>query len=233
MIRIPSVLQEVPFLSEFDVLQSNWRSLVAASNSEVAIWHGRMSALTEHENQLRDAGDWLSGPGDTLSVLGLQRDEVRHSRVLAWLLDPTGHHGLGPRLLGSLLTKLFPVEQFKGLGRARPRCEEVCGLARIDIVVRAPGLTLVIENKVDADEGDGQCDDYFNRYCHEPGARFVFLTPTGRRPWSATGPAAVAFAPLSYRTVAESLRTLLRAGPTGTAVHVAQDYLNTLDKEFQ
>ena len=100
-------------------------------------------------------------------------------------------------------------------------------------------LTLVIENKVEATECLGQCDAYFKAYRSEPGARFVFLTPDGRTPISATGSAAGAFRALSYRQVLlaldRSLETAAGVGPAGVTAEgrqVAESYRRTLKREF-
>jgi hypothetical protein len=95
---------------------------------------------------------------------------------------------------------------------------------------RRTGLTLVVENKVDAVEGWRQCDTLFERFS---GARFVFLTPTGRAPQTATGAAAPAFSVVRYcdlRTILE--RALLDSVSDGPGRRVTEDYLRTLKKEF-
>jgi hypothetical protein len=102
-------------------------------------------------------------------------------------------------------------------------------------IAQAPGLTLIIENKVDAVESPGQCDLYYRLFGDEPGARFIFLSPRGRAPLTASGPAAVAFVALSYRAVADALRSVLedtaaeRAGPGRDAT---VEYLRTLEKRL-
>jgi hypothetical protein len=55
----------------------------------------RFAAVKADADDLVDRGLWTSGPGDMLSVLGRQRDELIHSRLIAWLLVPTNRHGLG------------------------------------------------------------------------------------------------------------------------------------------
>ena len=68
---------------------------------------------------LPDWEQWLTGLSDPLAaarrggflcdpweIAGLKRDEVRNSRVLAWLLAPRESHGFGDLLLSSLLAEL-------------------------------------------------------------------------------------------------------------------------------
>ena len=60
-------------------------------------------------------------------------------------------------------------------------------------------LTLIIENKVDAPEQPDQCDDLYENYKDEIEPLFLFLTPDGRPPFTATTPAAQrAFKTLSW-----------------------------------
>ena len=41
------------------------------------------------------------------SVLRAEKTEIRHSNVLAWLLNPSGSHGLGPVFLRRFLSRLL------------------------------------------------------------------------------------------------------------------------------
>src|SRR4029079_7813812 len=49
----------------------------------------RFTAVKTEADDLVNRGLWTSGPSDMLSVLGRQRDELIHSRLIAWLLVPT------------------------------------------------------------------------------------------------------------------------------------------------
>lgn len=48
---------------------------------------------------------WTRGV-NIFNVLKLARTEIRHSNMLAWLLDPNGNHGLGASILYGFLSKL-------------------------------------------------------------------------------------------------------------------------------
>src|SRR5437016_5859383 len=97
---------------------------------------------------------------------GYGRLETAHTRTLAWLLDPKGEHGFGTTLLAALFRHLC------GGG-----CSDIVGVevkseypivqGRLDVLVtgawkdetRKP-WALVIEAKVDAQEGDNQLKRY-------------------------------------------------------------------------
>lgn len=224
--------------TEFDALLTEWQRIPAPSpGDDLAAWDSAMTALAGEERGLRAAGRWCHGRDDLFGVLGLARDEVRHSRMIAWLFDPCARHGLGVRLLERVLRLAFgdelDEEVFVGLASARPRCEVFRDQGRVDLLVASPGLFLVVENKVDAAEAARQCDGYYESFAAEPGVRFLFLTPSGRSPVSATAEAALAFKVLSYPQMREALRASLKdSDPKAGGRPAAEQYLRTLDKEF-
>jgi hypothetical protein len=112
-----------------------------------------------------------------LKVLRVDQFEIRHSNVLAWLLDPNENHQLGNFFVKKLLSRLVTrvenedktdemdfltymhasfsdVEVYREVRTATNRS--------IDLVVVVPSkkLVLVIENKFHAFESLGQLDDY-------------------------------------------------------------------------
>ncbi|MBP6831252.1 MAG: PD-(D/E)XK nuclease family protein [Deltaproteobacteria bacterium] len=233
-----------PDQEDLERLLSEWRVITDRASVDLSEWALCFDRIAAEEDALRSRGHWFHGPDDTFGVLGIQRDELPHSAMIAWLLDPCGRHGLGPTMLREFLAEAYPeglpAALLLALPKARTRCEEQRGECRVDIVIRAGSeLTLVIENKVEATECLGQCDAYFKAYRSEPGARFVFLTPDGRTPISATGSAAGAFRALSYRQVLlaldRSLETAAGVGPAGVTAEgrqVAESYRRTLKREF-
>ena len=219
--------------SKLAEMSSEWNR-VAASPPDLARWEDSFAALLGEERALRADGRWTHGRDDLLGVLRLHRDEVRHSRAIAWLLDPGAHHGLGTRVLARLLKALFHDDAFgpDALALARPRCEVPLLDGRLDIVVDAPGLHLVIENKVDAPEGPGQCEYYF-RNIQRPDARFVLLSPDGREARTSDPDVRSAFRPLRYATLADLLESAIHESPRNARGRpAAEEYLRTLKKEF-
>lgn len=99
-------------------------------------------------------------PGFNLfTMLRSSTDEVRlHSRYIAFLLNPEGAHGAGVNLLQVLLESLG-VEEFD--------CEGVAvdiEYRNIDILVRnANGQAIIIENKIHAEDRDGQLFGYVEK----------------------------------------------------------------------
>lgn len=107
------------------------------------------------------------------SVLKISHHEIRHSNVLAWLLDPKGNHNLGDYFLKKFLLKVVLANEEK--------YSETISLAdlmlkdfsssivtreekNIDILVKSQEhkLILIIENKIKSDESENQLTKYYN-----------------------------------------------------------------------
>jgi hypothetical protein len=217
----------------FGALLVEWNELLGRERQVVlGEWTETMARMTGEEVALRRVGRWVRGPSDIFGVLGISRAEVRHTRLIAWLMDPAGRHGLGVGFLQRVLARAFPEERFEGLDRASPACEVVRADCRADIVVWGPSFTIVIEAKVDAIEGPEQCAYQYLQFSDEPGSRFIFLSPRGRLPETATGEAEGAFRSVSFGALREDLRNALEGGAPATGRGAAEDYLRTLEREF-
>ena len=122
-------------------------------------------------------------------AISMVRQEIRHSRFLAFLLDPSKPHGLG-----DIFLKKFLMEALSGhpanislLTIALTDfddCSVYCERDHFDITIEIPKLEIlfVIENKIDASEGDEQLINYKIKANKKyPGYKFVglFLTPSG------------------------------------------------------
>ena len=139
-----------------------------------------------------------------LKVLRVDQYEIRHSNILAWLLDPNETHQLGSFFLKKLLTRLVMRAENEGKGDgidflsflyssfhdAEVSREVKTHTNRmIDLLVHVPSqkLVLVIENKFHAGESDGQLADYLayaKAEYGEPGYTVlsIFLTLANEEP---------------------------------------------------
>ncbi|WP_332698927.1 PD-(D/E)XK nuclease family protein [Halalkalibacter lacteus] len=137
-----------------------------------------------------------------LKVLRVDQFEIRHSNVLAWLLDPNENHQLGSffvkKLLSRLVTRTENEDKLEGFdflsylyasfSDAEVNREVKTETNRyIDLLVVVPSqrLVFVIENKFHAGESHGQLEDYltyarsyFGEYTIIP----IFLTLTSDSP---------------------------------------------------
>jgi hypothetical protein len=126
---------------------------------------------------------------------GLTNQEIRHSRFLAFLLNPKESHGIGDAFVKRILQVVTKAE--KSLTDIDVSCET----KSIDILMlsSANKLAVIIENKIGIAEHSGQ----LQRYMHEvekmrPGWEIVavLLSPDG------TAPTDERYIALSYEEVA-------------------------------
>lgn len=139
-----------------------------------------------------------------LKVLRVDQFEIRHSNVLAWLLDPSENHQLGSFFIKKLLTRLvtraeneekiesidflpYLYASFTDAEVYREVKTETYRSIDLLVVVPSQRLVLVIENKFHAGESIGQLEDYLtyarNKY-EQKGFTIVpiFLTLTSDTP---------------------------------------------------
>ncbi len=102
--------------------------------------------------------------------------------MLVWLLNPTGRHGLGCGLARALVEHCTGKPAPASLTVRKAKFSVRRGGREADIVVWGGDFTLVIENKVDADEQPHQCDDLYKNFSNECTPLFLFLTPDGHKP---------------------------------------------------
>ena len=130
---------------------------------------------------------------NVLDLAGVGNDEVKHSSILAWLLDPRSRHACTTIFLRTFLESAGIELDEEVLRTSYVRTEFYGSESIIDIFIASPNQFLVyIENKTLSPEGDDQVDREYrdlqrlgdslripneNRYP-------IFLTPSGRSPIS-------------------------------------------------
>lgn len=158
-----------------------------------------------------------------MGLLGVADSELAHSRIVEWLLTPTGRHGLGDRVLQALLFAGWPGFPIPDTGSAIVRREverrDEEATSRADVVAWMGSTILVVENKVWADEAIEQCEILHRHWRGEASdVRWLLLSLEGRLPRSATTPeATAAWRGISYRQLAGLLQRLVPANVTASA----------------
>lgn len=153
-------------------------------------------------------------------VLGISDRELKHSNMLAWLMDPDGTHGLGDRFLREFLISITDSDERSVLDPvdvATTRFLEVRVYRerqRLDLLVEihnsdtsSPWI-LAVENKVNATQSEDQLLKYRRRLEeHYPGAKqlLVFLTKEEEQPEDA------GWIPLRYSDVLLALDTAVES----------------------
>ena len=143
-------------------------------------------------------------------VLKIARAEIRHSNMLAWLLDPNENHGLGSRFLRAFITDLSVSHSYEyadDVYDAIVSPEKALDLLmadltdsrvfrewnNIDVVIMLPkDYVIAIENKVDAAEGKANGRSQLEKYqeiltnhgFQDNKIIKIFLSPNARKPSS-------------------------------------------------
>lgn len=220
-----STLESVDTWRErFAVLHAEWERL---DRDEVEGWRSSIAEMRAADLALVASGTWTEGPTDLLTIARVDRRELAHSAILAWLLRPTGSHGLGYRFLEHFLAHAAVRLEPRNLASVKVATEVARGSRRADVVVWGRDLLMVVEMKVHAGESPGQCGDLERLF--GPAARYVFLTPDGRSPSSTDSSR---WTSLSFRHVAAILAETLRAEPATPGAIAASHYLHSLRERF-
>lgn len=154
-----------------------------------------------------------------IRVMRMERMEIRHSAILAWLLDPGESHGLDDKFLKAFLSEALRGHSALGA----PTAIDVVHSDLRDAIVRrewqnidifiqseANGWGFVVENKFDSKQHDGQLTKYVERVLAGLGSesgsliiRGIFLTLNDEEPEDAR------FAPITYEAIARLLPTFV------------------------
>lgn len=125
-------------------------------------------------------------------VLKITGTEIRHSNMLAWLLDPKGSHGLDDTILRAVIQRLVSdgaplADVFQTLLMGYDDFEICREWQHIDILAisHSKRFYLCIENKVHSGEHDDQLARYkdaLSKTFPDYSAIFAYLTPDGESP---------------------------------------------------
>ncbi len=172
-------------------------------------------------------------------LIGLDRQEIKHSKFLKFLLTPAARHGLGDTFLKGLIGKVFQTLQ--SAPPLRPLAFSLASFADasiqtewkdIDILIesRANRFVLAIENKIDANESKDQLLKYetiINAAYPQHHRLFAYLTPPegdlpSRSQWSS----------ITYADVLNAL-TAARDKAVASEIHLTIDhYIDLLRRNF-
>ncbi len=172
-----------------------------------------------------------------IRVMRMEGMEIRHSAILAWLLDPIENHGFGDAFLRAFLAQALrgagsPVLTALDVSQADLRDAEIQREKRnIDIFVSSPsnGWAFIIENKFHSTQSDGQLAKYLERaeedakdaeltFKHQG----IFLTLHEEAP---SAEVAEKYVTMRYADVCEILGALMAANQTRMGSEV-QQFLN-------
>lgn len=168
-------------------------------------------------------------------ILGIASDEMRHSRILAWLLEAESEHGQSSEFLKAFAALCGIALNSHDLLDYTVVTELAVLESIIDIAVYKPGSFLIyIENKVFAVEGNQQLLREFSDLrrlgaaMRVPETRqyAIFLTPTGREPVSA-GPSQ--WISISYGQISAVFRSVVSKIEGAKTRWLIQDWLAIIE----
>ena len=187
-----------------------------------------LSAFQGNIDCLNLVDDYLSRL-NFFEIIHVAKHEVRHSYMLAWLMDPKGSHGLGDLILRGFVEYAKSSRSNMDFTSFTIRQE----WHRTDLlaVSEKEKLVLCIENKVEFNEHDDQLDRYQEdvRY-YFPGYEhyFLYLTPRGKlssKPdvWKAVG----------YQTVLDIIeQALVSADSSADATVFIKHYADAIRRNI-
>jgi len=152
-----------------------------------------------------------------LKVLGVQYHEIRHSNILAWLLNPQESHGFGDKILKKILSEIIianeNIDSTISIMKVQDSSFYDAQVYRewndVDILVVSKNnqFILLVENKLGRKGFSGQIKRYIEKVKeHFPGYRIlpVMLTLTEENDDEET-----AYAFLSHETVYSIIKSML------------------------
>lgn len=160
-----------------------------------------------------DALESMLSEFNLFEAIGVIREELKHSNLLAFLLSPNEKHGLSDRFLKKLLIAAFSDSQAAVLNSTEIDMADLADVevrrewSHIDLLIYSPRnqWVIAIENKVDSGEHSNQLkryEDIVEKTFSDCKKRFfLYLTRDGDPPSSKK------WQQISYGTVADVLET--------------------------
>ena len=180
-----------------------------------------------------------TGKFNLFDVLKVARNEIRHSNMLSWLLDPRENHGIGDAFLKGVLQVLVKNDNkdrydvFKVMLSDMQSFSVYREWRNIDILLvsQEEKIVLAIENKVGTHEHSNQLNRY-RKVLEEEYASYqrfyVLLTPDGELPSDE-----VNWDNLSYVDIVELLEELVERYPLQTDVELMiKNYIEVVRRDI-
>ncbi len=173
-----------------------------------------------------------------------QLHETTHTKMLAWLLDPSKPHGFGTALLRALMNEAGANLPDLTNVEVLPECSLARGVGRIDIratgrttdpTSKPWGLWIEVKSKWTTQEGIKQLGRYERDRAHwrseTAGQDYgIFLTPEGRQAFSTDNHEQ--WLPLSYTRLAKVLWKEAESHKHAAGFEWLRLYLSSIIKEY-
>lgn len=190
--------------------------------------------------QLEELSDRLA-TFNIFRTLRIEKAEIRHSNVLAWLLNPEESHGLGDIILRRVLSNILLQADagIKGMSAAKVELMDFVDIEirresrNIDLLIidRTNKLLLLIENKIYSSESPGQLLRYQEAVKEEfPSFTLVpvFLTLTGEESRDKKTSNYISYSHLELLNVIEKIFTQRQAQLSEQVAMFIRQYMDVL-----
>jgi len=188
----------------------------------------------------------LLGGFNIFQVLKFEHGEIRHSNVLAWIMDPAGSHGLGSTFLKKWLMRILHESSSDREMSVAPVDIDSWQFADVEVrrewlhidllvimkLVDGDECIVVIENKIKSTEGKNQLKRYREVVQKQfPHAKklFIFLTKDLQEPSDKS------WEPASYDEIHTTLKECLqsRSNTIGSEPKVLlENYIKLIEENF-
>lgn len=186
--------------------------------------------------------DWLeleSSKPNIFQILGAVNNELRHSNMLSWLLNPNESHGIGEAFIKRFLREVAQhekssISQFQTENLPFDKVEIRREWNNIDVLILFPEHVVAIENKIWSKETGNQLERYISvieDHFPDKNKSYVFLTPDGYIPEHASD----TYISISYQVVIDILSRILEIKSndlTSRMFILMEDYLQILKRNI-
>ena len=192
-----------------------------------------------HIDCLDALSNWQENHFNVFDVLKISRNEIRHSNVLAWLLNANANHNLGDSFFSGVIHRLLKngikgqtvdTAQLLLLNLYSFEIKRETDNIDLLLVSDSEQYVIVIENKIGSGEHSNQLNRYQNaiekKYFHYKKI-YVFLTPGGQSPSDEEN-----WTTLTYQDVYDALMEAIeKRDPSDQIKSFLENYLDVLRRD--
>lgn len=172
-------------------------------------------------------------------ILKVSRTEIRHSNMLAWLLDPNENHGLGQAFIQGVLQQIITGNKFSKYDGFKLLLMDLYSFRvlrewkNIDILLLSEDekVVVAIENKIGSGEHDNQLDRYreiLEKEYADYLKIYLFLTPDGTLPSDTKN-----WDVLTYSHIEEILCNLYKTKSLHTDIEIIiRNYIDVIRRDI-
>lgn len=188
-----------------------------------------LKALMDDIDILKNLEDKFDKKPNIFSILKVENKEIRHSNILAWLLNPKENHNLGSLFLNEFIKNILTKEE-KIILTNKLDFKVLREWKNIDLLLfnEKEKMAIAIENKIHAGEHDNQLERYYNtmqEYYSDYNIYYIYLTLDGEyAPYLSD-----IWKPMSYKVILNILDNIINKHKLNDTVNlIINNYIQTV-----